>query len=267
MYNKLFTKILDSSIWLEPPGTRIVWMTLIAAMDEDGMTQFASVANLAHRARIPGDETARAVTCLESPDPNSSDPDFEGRRIERVPGGWLILNAGKYRDLVTRVIAREQTRIRVARYRAKAVTECNASVTPVKRDVTPSEAPAVSKSSVGESPPARAAASRPGWFPENLRSAAFKALWEEWEDHCREKISPITHGARRSQLGRCEREGEPRAILAIRFSLEKNAKSIIWDFDQPNQRNGTHSKPTSDRNAGTCNAGNSGKYADYRPPA
>ena len=52
MYNKLFTKILDSSIWLEPSGTRIIWLTMIAAMDENGFVQFASVANLAHRARI-----------------------------------------------------------------------------------------------------------------------------------------------------------------------------------------------------------------------
>lgn len=141
MYNKLFTKILDSSIWLEPPGTRIVWLTLIAAMDEDGFCQFASVANLAHRARIPNDETEAAVKCLESPDKNSSDPEFDGRRIERVPGGWVVLNSPKYRDIVTRVIAKEQTRLRVARFRAKgkAVTKCNANVTTTNGLVTPSD--------------------------------------------------------------------------------------------------------------------------------
>ena len=34
MYNKLFTKILDSSIWLAPDPVRLVWITLLAAMDE-----------------------------------------------------------------------------------------------------------------------------------------------------------------------------------------------------------------------------------------
>lgn len=117
MYNKIFTKILDSSIWMEESPTRIVWMTFIAAMDETGFTQFASVANLAHRARVTMVEAQAAVACLEGPDENSSDPDHEGRRIERVPGGWMVLNSGKYRDLVNRVASKEGTRRRVAEFR------------------------------------------------------------------------------------------------------------------------------------------------------
>lgn len=148
MYNKLFTKILDSSIWLESTSTRLVWLTMIAAMDENGFTQFASVANLSHRARVSPEEAQAAVDCLEAPDPNSSDPDNEGRRIEKVPGGWMVLNAGKYRDLVKRSLIQEQTRQRVAAFRSKKA--CNAgvtlgnanleSVTHMKRSVTPSEA-------------------------------------------------------------------------------------------------------------------------------
>ena len=30
MYNKLFTKILDSTVWLEPDTVRIVWITFLA---------------------------------------------------------------------------------------------------------------------------------------------------------------------------------------------------------------------------------------------
>lgn len=140
MYNKLFTKILDSSIWLEPTHTRLVWLTLIAAMDEDGFAQFASVANLAHRARIPEEDTQAAVDCLSSPDPNSSDSENDGRRIEHVPGGWIILNAAKYRDLVTRAVAREKTRLRVEKFRDKQ--RGNGDVTQEKRSVTPSRSTA-----------------------------------------------------------------------------------------------------------------------------
>jgi hypothetical protein len=117
MYNKIFTKILDSSIWLEPDATRIVWLTCLAAMDEAGFAQFAGIPNLAHRANVSLEAASEAVKCLESEDLNSSDPDNEGRRIERVPGGWMVLNAGKYRSLVTRIAAKEQNRIRVARHR------------------------------------------------------------------------------------------------------------------------------------------------------
>ncbi len=119
MYNKLFSKIVDSSIWLEPTPTRIVWLMFIAVMNEDGFVQFASVANVAHRARITDEEADQAIKILESPDPNSADEDNDGRRVEKVPGGWMILNAGKYRDLVTREMQRESTRERVARHRAK----------------------------------------------------------------------------------------------------------------------------------------------------
>jgi hypothetical protein len=138
MYNKLFTKILDSSIWLEPDATRIIWFTLIAAMDEEGFAQFASIANLAHRARVSIEKAREAIENLESEDPNSSDPEFGGRRIERVPGGWIVLNAIKYRKLVTRQIIKEQTRERVAKYR-RIHPACNAPVTQCNDSVTPSD--------------------------------------------------------------------------------------------------------------------------------
>lgn len=128
MYNKIFTKILDSSIWLEDMPTRIVWMTFLASMDEDGFACFASIKNLAHRSRVPEDLTEKAVNILESADPDSSDTDNEGRRVERVPGGWMILNATKYRDLVTRIESKEKTRQRVAKYR-ETKKQCNADVT------------------------------------------------------------------------------------------------------------------------------------------
>ena len=119
MYNKLFAKILDSSIWLESTPTRIVWLTFIAVMDEAGFAQFAAVRNVAHRARVSVEEAQAAIDCLEHPDPESSDPENDGRRIERVPGGWIILNAEKHRALVTRAVIQEQTRERVRRYRER----------------------------------------------------------------------------------------------------------------------------------------------------
>lgn len=73
---------------------------------------------------------------------DSSDPENDGRRIERVPGGWIVLNARKYRDLVTREISKEKTRIRVARYRERnvAVRKSNPKVTHPNDSVTQSKA-------------------------------------------------------------------------------------------------------------------------------
>jgi hypothetical protein len=144
MYNKLFTKILDSSIWLEPDATRLIWITLIAAMDEDGFVQLSAIGNLAGRARVSIEDATKAVQCLESTD-SSGDQEFEGRRIERVPGGWVILNARKYRDMVTRAVSRESNRVRVARHRAKNKTG-NASVMACTPRVMQSEAEAEAES-------------------------------------------------------------------------------------------------------------------------
>lgn len=134
MYNKIFTKILDSSIWLEPTTTRIVWITLIAAMDEVGFCAFAAVGNVAGRARVSEAEARAALEVLEGPDRESSDQENKGRRIERVPGGWLVLNAPKYRAMVTRVNIQEKTRARVQKFREKK-RRGNASVTDGNDDV------------------------------------------------------------------------------------------------------------------------------------
>lgn len=145
MYNRLFTKILDSSVWLEPDSTRIVWFTFLAAMDEDGFAHFSALENLAARARVSHAKAKRAIEVLEGPDSNSENPDNEGRRIERVPGGWIVLNAGQYREKFSREIEREKTRIRVAKHRAKlsgnedAVTKTLQSVSPVSASVHSSD--------------------------------------------------------------------------------------------------------------------------------
>lgn len=99
MFVKLFNKILDSSIWEESAATRVVWVTLLASMDSDGFCQFATVETLARRARIKPCLVKDAVAILEAPDGHSSTPTDDGRRIERVAGGWIVLNAKKYRDI------------------------------------------------------------------------------------------------------------------------------------------------------------------------
>ncbi len=119
MYAKLFASILDSSVWLESTSTRIVWLTLLAAKDKDGFARFASVENLARRAVVSVKEVETAIKCLESPDSRSSNPDHEGRRIERAPGGWMVLNAKLYDDMVRQEDERRATRDRVRKHREK----------------------------------------------------------------------------------------------------------------------------------------------------
>lgn len=142
MYNRLFQKILDSSIWLEPDHVRLVFVTMIAAMDENGVVNFACAQNVADRARVTLCNAESAIGVLESPDKFNPHQEHDGRRIERIEGGWLILNAKKYNSYINREIEKENTRQRVARYRAKKKNEEEANkktadVTPCNTNVTP----------------------------------------------------------------------------------------------------------------------------------
>lgn len=120
MYNKLFSKILFSSIWVESYATRIVWVTFLAAMDEDGIVHLATPKNVAALAQVTVEEAERAIAVLEGPDASSSSADHDGRRIERFPGGWVVLNAKVYREMATRDQIRQQTAERVKRFRQRS---------------------------------------------------------------------------------------------------------------------------------------------------
>jgi len=133
VYNKLFQKILDSSIWLEDAHVRLVWITFLAAMDKDGVVALSAPGNVAARARVSQEQAENALEVLEAPDQRSPGQEHEGRRIERIQGvGWLVFNARKYRDIQRAEDSREQVRRRVAKHRAINVTPrnaCNENVT------------------------------------------------------------------------------------------------------------------------------------------
>jgi hypothetical protein len=74
---------------------------MLVSMNQDGFCMFACEDNLARRAMVRPSSVAKAIKILESPDLKSFDPQHEGRRIERVQGGWMVLNAAKYRAINT----------------------------------------------------------------------------------------------------------------------------------------------------------------------
>lgn len=99
-YAKLYASILDSSVWSESMATRIVWVAMLAMCNREGFVE-ASFSGLCRRANVTSAEGREAVKALESPDMDSKSPEWGGRRIEKVEGGWQILNYAKYRDAQT----------------------------------------------------------------------------------------------------------------------------------------------------------------------
>ena len=95
-YTKLFSTILDSTIWRESDKTRILWITMLAMAGKNGWV-VSSVPGLADRARLSREDTDAGLLALMAPDADSRTKEHDGRRITAIDGGWLILNHAKYR--------------------------------------------------------------------------------------------------------------------------------------------------------------------------
>jgi hypothetical protein len=117
-YTKLFSRILDSTIWHEDDETRILWITMLAMADQDGDV-LCTIPGLAARARIPLAACERALQRFQQPDKYSWSQEQEGRRVHVTPGGWHLINHAKFRSLMSAEERREKTRIRVAEFRKR----------------------------------------------------------------------------------------------------------------------------------------------------
>lgn len=117
-YTKLFSSIVASTIWREDDKTRIVWITMLAMKNERHLVE-ASLPGLADLARVTIRECEAAVGKLEARDKYSRNQEHEGRRIERVQGGWKILNGEYYRKQMSAEDRREYQRLYHQEYRKR----------------------------------------------------------------------------------------------------------------------------------------------------
>ena len=114
MYGKLFASMYDGSLAMVGPWEALVtFQQLIVLADREGFVDMTPEA-ISRRTIIPIDIIRKGIGVLESPDPQSRDPQHEGRRIERISEhrdwGWKILNYAKYRAIRTADERREYMR-------------------------------------------------------------------------------------------------------------------------------------------------------------
>ena len=115
---QLETRSLEETGFVAPPG----WY---------GFVEAAGVGILS-RARVPDEKGFEALERLASPEAGSRSRDFDGRRMIRVDGGYVILNYMRYRD-------RDYTSAeRSKRYRQRLASRRD--TTPSHRDITQAEA-------------------------------------------------------------------------------------------------------------------------------
>lgn len=98
-FAKLDGGIVDSTLWMQPHDVLRVWIAMLAKCDNVGVIR-ASVPAFAHLCMVPIERLELILAILTSPDPYSRTPDNDGRRLEVIDGGWLIVNYVKYRELM-----------------------------------------------------------------------------------------------------------------------------------------------------------------------
>jgi len=130
-YAKLFSSIVTSTIWSAPDHVRILWVTMMALADRDGVVE-GSIPGLAAVARITVDQAVEAIKVLSSPDKYSRTKTLQGRRVVPVPGGWRLVTYEKYREKGSQEEAKAKTAARVARWKLRH--KGNAQVTASNRE-------------------------------------------------------------------------------------------------------------------------------------
>ena len=159
-YVKLICNILDSTLWVENSDTRVVFITMLAMSDSEGVCM-STAPGIARRANISISSVRKALVILESPDTDSRSTNDHGRRIERIDGGYRIINYLAYRNKDHTAALRQRKRREMLRKQAVDVTD-------VTRDVTEGEGK-------GE-----------GYTNINTKA------WDEFVEHRREIKKPLT---------------------------------------------------------------------------
>jgi len=120
---KIHDLILGSSIMDEDVETRFLWIVVLALADRNGNFR-ATPKSLARISNLRPMAVANGLEILQNPDPSSSTPDEEGRRLIQVePNEWHIVNYKKYRAMRDPDKEREDAAERKRRSRAKKASQ------------------------------------------------------------------------------------------------------------------------------------------------
>ena len=118
-YTKLFADIVTSTIWQEPAGCRVLWITILALKGKDQICS-ATVPSLANLSGISIEDCEAYLDKFQSPDKHSRSQEDAGRRIRKTEDGWLVLNGEKYQDKLSKEDRKEQLRKAAQRFRDKS---------------------------------------------------------------------------------------------------------------------------------------------------
>lgn len=252
-YAKLFSDIVDSSLWNEDAETCKVFVTLLALCDRDGYVR-GTVGWLAGKSKVAIDKCDIAIQKLLAPDPYSRTPDHEGRRLERLEDGWLILNYLLFRDRLSTDPTASATRERVRKHR-----ESHGSRYVTLRtlpSVTASDAVSASVQ-ITENRECEGKEERPRLrrLSAKLSTDRMQKAWERWMVHRKGFRKPRKprgwEDLFNEQMAFLEAYDEPTAYDIITYSLRNDYQGLFEPRGKAAGRN-TVENPL---NRGVCRAG------------
>lgn len=91
---------------------------MLALSDQHGVVE-AAVPGLANAARVSLEKCQAALDRFQQPDPYSRSTAHDGRRIQRIEGGWQLLNYQEYRNKLSKAERLDYQRVKQAEYRAR----------------------------------------------------------------------------------------------------------------------------------------------------
>jgi hypothetical protein len=99
-FTPIFSKIVDSSIWEETYQVRVLWTTILALKDSDHIVRY-NAYRLSRRANMTEQEVLDALEVLLKPDTRRlEEQPHDGRRLEKVEDGYLVLNGHVYEQMM-----------------------------------------------------------------------------------------------------------------------------------------------------------------------
>jgi hypothetical protein len=218
-YSKLFSEIVTSSIWSEDDKTRIVWITMLALKDSRGFVP-AALPGLANAARVTVEECEAAVAKLETPDKYSRTAEHEGRRIQHVEGGWMVLNHEKYREKRSDEERREyQRRWQAEHRRRQNVDHVDTNVDTCRPPLTYADAYTYTDTDKKKKEPLFD-------IPQELQTPEFLKAWDDWMKHRKEIRKALTPQSVKMQMKDFSAWGVVRAIAAIEHTIKKGWQGI-----------------------------------------
>jgi hypothetical protein len=274
-YTKLSSSILASSIWQECNETRLVWITLLALADANGMVE-ASVPGLASIARVPLSACEEALRALQAPDPYSRNPDHQGRRIEPVNGGWLLLNHEHYRVSNDPQVRREYLRRKKQESRARELARDKSFVVTTREGFV-YYAVVQDRVKIGfsKNPWARIKEQRTAAPSMQLAAIESAQFHQEAERHQQFASLHIERewfrfeGALREHIERLRINDEAVNYESSTSTTKVQAEAEAEARSYPSDKNGGTDVPADDKKAGDGNAGDvkaDDEKADDPPP-